>query len=286
MDVVALINKQYGKGSAVKLSDKPQEFEFIPTSSPVLDEALGGGIAKGRVIEVYGKEGSSKTTLALHILSNVEKAWFIDVEHALNPSYAKALGVDIDNLPISQPDTAEQALDICESITRDGGYDLIVIDSVAALVPMAEVEGEMADSEMAMRARLMSKALRKLVPLASKTNTTLLFINQTRDKIGGYGSPEVTPGGRALGYSSSQRIQLRASKRDEKGMKVHAKIVKNKVAIPFKTCEMDLIYGEGYSKELAEIQELIEKGEVKKEGGWYLYKGKKYRLEKLRQLLK
>lgn len=276
MDLVSEINKIYGKGTARKLTDKPEPFDFISTSSPALDEALGGGIVKGRVVELFGAEGSGKTTLALHILANCKKTAFIDAEHALSPDYAKRIGVNFKEMFLSQPDSAEQALNIMEYLARSGELELIVLDSVAAMSPLSEVEGDMEDSEMAMRARLMSKAMRKIVPLASKTGTTILLINQIRSNIGGYGSPNVTPGGRGVKFASSQRIELKAGKKEENGMKVKAKVVKNKVSTPYKECEFNLIFGEGISKELSLIERLIKDGTFKKSGVWITYQDYKW----------
>ena len=280
---LAQIEKNYGKGAIMRLGDDiPVNVEAISTGSLSLDMALGiGGVPRGRIIEIYGPESSGKTTLALHILASAQKAGgevaFIDVEHALEPAYARALGVDIDSLLISQPDTGEQALDITEALVRSAAVDVVVVDSVAALVPRSELEGDMGDSSVGVVARLMSQALRKLAGTISKTNCIVVFINQLREKIGVmYGNPETTPGGRALKYFSSVRIDVRRvetlkSNGEMVGNRTRAKIVKNKVAPPFKEAEFDIIYGEGISKvgEIIDIGvklELIEKG-----GAWYTY---------------
>lgn len=276
------IEKTYGKGAVMRLGDHSDQVnvEAISTGSLSLDLALGiGGVPKGRIIEIYGPESSGKTTLALHILASAQKnggeAAFIDVEHALDPTYARALGVDIDNLLISQPDTGEQALEITEQLVRSGAIDVIVVDSVAALLPRSELEGEMGDSSVGVIARLMSQALRKLTGAVSKTNTIVVFINQLREKIGVmYGNPETTPGGRALKYFSSVRIDVRRIETmkvggEMVGNRTRAKIVKNKVAPPFKEAEFDIIYGEGISK-VGEIIDLAAKLElIDKAGAWF-----------------
>ena len=284
---LAQIEKNYGKGAIMRLGeDIPVNVESIPTGSLSLDLALGvGGVPKGRIIEIYGPESSGKTTLALHILASAQKlggeAAFIDVEHALEPAYARALGVNIDELLISQPDTGEQALDITEALVRSGAVDVVVVDSVAALVPRSELEGEMGESSVGVVARLMSQALRKLAGTISKTNCIVVFINQLREKIGVmYGNPETTPGGRALKYFSSVRIDVRRIETlkaggEMVGNRTRAKIVKNKVAPPFKEAEFDIIYGEGISK-VGEIIDLGVKLElIEKSGAWFTVAGER-----------
>ena len=279
---LAQIEKTYGKGAIMRLGDHSDQVnvEAISTGSLSLDLALGiGGVPRGRIVEIYGPESSGKTTLALHILASAQKnggeAAFIDVEHALDPTYARALGVDIDNLLISQPDTGEQALEITEQLVRSGAVDVIIVDSVAALLPRSELEGEMGDSSVGVIARLMSQALRKLTGAVSKTNTIVVFINQLREKIGVmYGNPETTPGGRALKYFSSVRIDVRRIETmkvggEMIGNRTRAKIVKNKVAPPFKEAEFDIIYGEGISK-IGEIIDLAVKLDlIDKAGAWF-----------------
>ena len=278
------IEKVFGRGSAMKLGQREvMEIEAIPTGSLGLDIALGiGGLPKGRIIEIYGPESSGKTTLALHVLANSQKQGgncaFIDAEHALDPAYAKKLHIDIDNLVISQPDTGEQALEIADTLVRSGAIDVLVVDSVAALVPKAELEGDMGDSHMGLQARLMSQALRKLTGSISRTNCMVIFINQIRSKIGVmFGSPETTTGGNALKFYASVRIDIRRigsikDKEEMLGNQTRVKIVKNKVAPPFKIVEFEIIYGEGISKTGELIDLGVRAGIVEKAGSWYSYK--------------
>lgn len=286
-EVLASIEKQFGKGSVMKLGDnKHMEVESIPSGSITLDVALGiGGYPKGRIIEIYGPESSGKTTFALHAIAEAQKlggrAAFIDAEHALDPKYAQKIGVDIDELLLSQPDNGEQALEIVEALVRSGAISIIVIDSVAALVPQAEIEGEMGDSHMGLQARLMSQALRKLSGVINKTNTIAIFINQLRDKVGVmFGNPETTPGGRALKFYSSIRLEIRRQEQikngsDSVGSKTIVKVVKNKMAPPFKNCTVDIMYGEGISV-TGEIVDLASDAHiVEKSGAWYSYNGEK-----------
>ena len=286
-DAIKQIEKQFGKGSVMKLGDRAAvDIDVIPTGSLTLDMALGiGGYPKGRIIEIYGPESSGKTTLTLHAIAEVQKqggtAAFIDAEHAIDPVYARNLGVNIDELILSQPDSGEQGLEIAETLVRSGAIDLVVVDSVAALVPQVELDGEMSDQQMGLQARLMSKALRKLSGVMNKTDCTIIFINQLREKIGVmFGNPETTTGGRALKFYSSVRIEIRKSEAIKNGSeivgnKVNIKVVKNKVAPPFKATQVDIIYGKGISRDGEVLDLAVEKDIIDKSGAWYAYKGEK-----------
>ena len=288
LDQVMLdIEKQFGKGAVMRLGEQEhQKIDTISSGSISLDAALGiGGYPKGRIIEIYGPESSGKTTFALHAIAEAQKkggrAAFIDAEHALDPIYASKIGVNINDLLLSQPDNGEQALEICEALVRSGAISVIVIDSVAALVPQAEIEGEMGDSHVGLQARLMSQALRKLSGIINKTNTVCIFINQLREKVGiMFGNPEVTPGGRALKFYSSVRLEIRRGEQiklgtDIIGNKANIKVVKNKMAPPFKSCTVDIMYGEGVSKNGEIVDMGAEAGILEKSGSWYAYEGNK-----------
>ena len=298
--VLSDIEKQFGKGAVMKLGEREhQKIDTIPSGSISLDIALGiGGYPKGRIIEIFGPESSGKTTFALHAIAEAQKkggrAAFIDAEHALDPIYASKLGVNINDLLLSQPDNGEQALEICEALVRSGAISIIVVDSVAALVPQAEIEGEMGDSHVGLQARLMSQALRKLSGIVNKTNTVVIFINQLREKVGVmFGNPEVTPGGRALKFYSSIRLEIRKGEQiklgsDAIGNRTNIKVVKNKMAPPFKACSVDIVYGEGISL-TGEIVDLgVEAGVLDKSGAWYSYNGDKVGQgkENVKELLK
>lgn len=286
-EVLKQIQKNFGKGAIMRLGERPPvDVDVIPSGSLLLDEALGvGGYPKGRIIEIFGPESSGKTTLALHAIAECQKqggrAAFIDAEHAIDPVYAKNLGVNIDELILSQPSNGEEALEIAEMLTNSGAISLIIVDSVAALVPQQEIDGEMGDNSVGLQARLMSKAMRKLAGVLNKNDCTIIFINQLREKVGVmYGNPETTSGGRALKFYASIRLDIRRTEAikagsDVTGNTVRVKVVKNKVSPPFKQCEIDIIYGEGISKDAEILDRAVELGIIKKSGAWYEYEGNK-----------